>query len=326
MESVVIRCEYIWPAADRQGRLHSKTRVISFKTDDPSNWKIELADIPAWSFDGLSCGYTTQDQSTLLLRPIFASIDPNRKNAILVLCDVLYTDFTPHEYNYRSHLIDSYLEHHDKNALIGFGQDVRLKSNDESDLSVDSEVYHSQVGGRPPKQREIMEGLLGSCISSGLAIDSMLSEDSAGKWKFNIGNSTLNPVQACDHLLVSRFLLQRIAESLNYSVFYSLIDKLSVTLSTAETRDSKSSEYIISLAEKICSPSYKFVISSIYGTIKDPLTPDRWSCTESNAEVLLPWSIQTVGTGYLEDTRPYSGTDPYLLAKVLIDSICKDSA
>lgn len=318
MQTVIIRCEYVWTSAQNPGQLHSKTRVVTFKTEDPSNWNIKLEDIPAWSFDGSKTGHATTDDAVRLLRPIFASIDPNRKNSILVLCDVLNTDFTPHESNYRSHLIDSVLSNASQVPLVGFGQEIRFDIPDESNRV----AYYAQVGDRPSKHREIMEGHLNSCISTGISIDSSFSEDEPNKWQFQIGGPDLNPVQACDHLCVARFILMRMSENLDIHTIFSYNDSLNITISTLEMREAKDSALILSLAEKICSPSYKFVVSSVYGRIKDHLQLDRFSYTASDAEVLLPWSVMTVGSGYLEDTRPHSGSDPYLVTKALLDSIC----
>ncbi len=321
MQSVTIRCEYIWPSAERQGQLHSKTRVIDFKTEDPSNWNISLDDIPAWSFDGSKTGYSTKDDYQLLLRPIFASIDPNRKNSILVLCDVLNTDFTPHNLNYRSQLIDSVLKTHSQVPLIGFGQEFRIRTASAS-LTNTHGHYHSQVGGRLSEHREIVEGHLNSCISTGISIDCSLSEDAEDKWQYQIGGPKLNAVQTCDQLLVSRFILMRMAENSRSHIEFCKDDSLNITISTHEMREAKDSGLIFSLAERICSPSYKFVVSSVYGTTGSNLLPDRFSCTSSDVEVRIPWSVQTMGSGYLEDTRPSSGSDPYLITKALIDTVC----
>lgn len=321
MQSVTIRCEYIWPSVERKGQLHSKTRVIDFKSEDPANWNISLDDIPAWSFDGSKIGYSTAEDYQLLLRPIFASIDPNRKNSILVLCDVLNTDFTPHILNYRSQLIDTVLKTHDQIPLIGFGQEFRIRTPSSTMTNV-TEYFHSQVGCRPSEHREIVESHLNSCISTGISIDSSSSEGSEDKWQYQIGGPKLNAVQTCDQLLVSRFLLMRITENFRGRIEYHRDDSLNITISTQEMREAKDSSLVFSLAKKICSISYKLTASTVYGAIEDNLTPDRFSCTSSDVEVRIPWSVQTMGSGYLEDTRPASGSDPYLTVKALIDTVC----
>ena len=58
---------------------------------------------PIWGFDGSSTNQAPGDKSDCVLQPVFSCPDPIRggKN-ILVLCEVLYIDMTPHKSNTRA--------------------------------------------------------------------------------------------------------------------------------------------------------------------------------------------------------------------------------
>ena len=104
MKEVVVKCEYIWLDGGSTPQLRSKTRVLNFKTEE-EEWKLSLQDIPVWSFDGSSTNQASTKASDCVLRPVFACVDPNRPQGILVLCDVLNQDLTPHESNSRARML-----------------------------------------------------------------------------------------------------------------------------------------------------------------------------------------------------------------------------
>ena len=125
MGTATLRCEYDWLDGGVTPQLRSKTKVITVKSEE-DNWNLNLADFPIWSFDGSSTGQATTEDSDCVLRPVFACIDPNRNNGVIVLCDVLNTDLTPHESNYRARLIDSMMKVHTTEPAIGFEQEYFL--------------------------------------------------------------------------------------------------------------------------------------------------------------------------------------------------------
>ena len=93
---MVYKAEYIWiDGTEPTARLRSKTRIIE---DGRSH-----DNLPIWGFDGSSTNQAPGDNSDCVLKPVAVFPDPIRGgDDILVLCEVLLTDMTPHPTNTRS--------------------------------------------------------------------------------------------------------------------------------------------------------------------------------------------------------------------------------
>ena len=48
----------------------------------------------------------------------------------------------------------------------------------------------------------------------------------------------------------------------------------------------------------------------------------RWGVSDRGASIRVPWQVHRDGKGYLEDRRPSSNCDPYLVAQKLVETIC----
>jgi glutamine synthetase len=86
-----IFAEYIWMDGKKPtAKLRSKTKVL----DGPVR---EVKDIPDWGFDGSSTEQAEGHFSDCALRPVYFMPDPIRGEPnILVMCEVLNADGTPH--------------------------------------------------------------------------------------------------------------------------------------------------------------------------------------------------------------------------------------
>ena len=92
---MVYKAEYIWiDGTEPTARLRSKTKIL----DDG-------ASLPIWGFDGSSTNQAPGKNSDCVLRPVFSCPDPLRGDPhVLVMCEVLLTDMTPHTTNTRAQL------------------------------------------------------------------------------------------------------------------------------------------------------------------------------------------------------------------------------
>jgi glutamine synthetase len=48
----------------------------------------------------------------------------------------------------------------------------------------------------------------------------------------------------------------------------------------------------------------------------------RWGVGDRGASVRIPLQVAQVGHGYLEDRRPCANIDPYLVTRLLMETIC----
>ena len=87
------QAEYIWlDGTQPTAKLRSKTRIVA-DGKKPS----------MWGFDGSSTNQADGHSSDCLLQPVFTCPDPLRgPNDILVMCEVLNADGTPHSTNTRA--------------------------------------------------------------------------------------------------------------------------------------------------------------------------------------------------------------------------------
>src|SRR4051794_8009532 len=92
---VTYKAEYIWiDGTEPTPRLRSKTKILA-----------DGAELGIWGFDGSSTNQAPGKNSDCVLRPVFSCPDPLRGDPhVLVMCEVLLTDMTPHVTNTRAQL------------------------------------------------------------------------------------------------------------------------------------------------------------------------------------------------------------------------------
>jgi glutamine synthetase len=86
--------------------------------------------------------------------------------------------------------------------------------------------------------------------------------------------------------------------------------------------------------EKACVAIGKKVMEHVtnYGDgIEDRLTGKHetapwnkysYGVSDRGASVRIPWQVPLEGKGYLEDRRPNANMDPYLVCRLLTDTVC----
>jgi len=344
MATATLRCEYIWLDGGATPQLRSKTRVLTVNSEE-EEWTLNLKDIPVWSFDGSSTNQASTEASDCVLRPVFACLDANRVSGVLVLCDVLNTDLTPHKSNTRAKLIDQMLEHHRSEPVIGFEQEYFLYSEGKPlGWSNDGEPapqgpYYCAVGEGNVAGRNISELHLNSCINSGLSMVGVNAEVALGQWEYQVGGPGVNAVAACDHLWVTRYILQRVAESQGVSVSFDPKplegdwngSGLHSNFSTKTMRGENGMQLITAACEALSEKDSLAVALNNYGEgLEKRLTVDhetgsitefRYGVSDREASVRIPWHVERQGGGYFEDRRPNSNADPYKVAATLISIV-----
>src|SRR4030095_7450737 len=111
----ISKLEYIWLDG------YKPTQSLRSKTKIEKDFSGKLEDCPMWSFDGSSTEQAPGGSSDCLLKPVFIVKDPQRKNAFLVMTEVLNADGTPHVSNGRATIEDD-----DNDFWFGFEQEYFL--------------------------------------------------------------------------------------------------------------------------------------------------------------------------------------------------------
>jgi len=334
------KAEYIWiDGTEPTPQLRSKTKIIN-EGDEP----------PVWGFDGSSTNQAEGSNSDCVLNPVFVCKDPIRRTGLwpnkLVLCEVLNTDMTPHKSNKRTELEKIYEEFKDADVWFGLEQEYTFINRwnhepygfeycikDKYD-PVAQGPYYCASGAGLAIGRDIVEEHLDACLNAGLQISGINAEVMPGQWEFQVG--PVNALDVSDQLWIARWLLHRIAE--NHDVAVSLEPKPAegdwngagchTNFSTKAMRESIAE--CVRAAQALGERAALHVEN--YGAgIEKRLTGDhetcsykefKWGVSDRGASVRIPWQVSRDGKGYIEDRRPNANCDPYVVTKLITETVC----
>ena len=330
----MIKAEYIWvDGTEPTKKLRSKTKVLAAGTTE----------FPAWSFDGSSTSQADGHSSDCLLQPVFDCPDPIRGAPHrLVLCEVLSADGTPHPSNERARLREMVDRFADHEPWFGIEQEYTMLQRGrplgwpEGGYPAPQGPFYCGVGADEVFGREIVEEHLEACIEAGLMIYGINAEVMPGQWEFQIGTGT--PVEVADHLQIARWLLFRIGE--DYDVSMTLDPKpvrgdwngagAHTNFSTKATRAEGGLKVIEAAMVKMKERADLHIAHYGYG-IEQRLTGRhetcdyrtfKWGVSDRGASVRLPPATISEGRGYFEDRRPCANVDPYVVTRLLIETVC----
>jgi glutamine synthetase len=329
------KLEYIWLDGYKPTQsLRSKTKIVNDFSGD-------LADADMWSFDGSSTEQATGGSSDCLLKPVFTCPDPQRKNAFLVMCEVLNADGTAHESNGRALIEDD-----DNDFWFGFEQEYFLwDAETDKPLGFPAEgepgpqgPYYCSVGGKNAFGRAIVEEHLDVCLEAGLNVEGINAEVAPGQWEFQI--FAKGAKAAGDQIWVARYLLERIGEEygvwINYHCKPLGVDAdwngsgMHANFSNSLLRTAGSQV----IYNKVCeafAPVVKEHID-VYGADNhlrltgkhETQSIDQFSygVSDRGASIRIPIATVERGwNGWLEDRRPNSAADPYKVAARIIKTV-----
>ena len=330
------KLEYIWldgytPVANLRGK--------SLVKDFDSFPKLE--ELPMWGFDGSSTRQAEGHSSDCVLKPVAVYPDSTKKNGVLVMNEVMHPDGTPHSTNGRATI------HDDPGTWFGFEQEYFLYKDGVP-------LGFPKGGGFPPPQgkyytgvgyenvgdiaREIVDIHLDLCLDAGINHEGINAEVAKGQWEFQIfgkGSKT-----AADQMWMARYLLLRLCEK--YGVEVVLHCKplgMDVDWNGSGMHSNFSTEYMRTVGGKAyfealmaAFDKYKNEHIAVYGPdnhmrltgLHETQSIDKFNYGIANrgASVRVPHSFVNNGyKGYLEDRRPNSQGDPYLIASRILQTI-----
>ncbi len=327
------KLEYIWLDGYQPTQsLRSKTKVVK-------DFGGTLEDCPQWAFDGSSTEQAPGGSSDCLLKPVALYPDPDRKNGWLVMTEVLNPDKTPHRTNGRSTVHDD-----DDDFWFGFEQEYTIWNPDtDKPLGFPAEgfpgpqgPYYCSVGAGKAVGREIVEEHLDLCLDAGLNVEGINAEVMMGQWEFQI--FAKGAKQAGDQMWVARYLLERVAERHGVSINWQPKpvkgdwngSGMHANFSNSTLRDAGKKEVYDAICEAF-QPRIKEHID-VYGADNDQrLTGlhetqsiDKFSygVSDRGASIRIPiGTVENGWKGWLEDRRPASNADPYMVASAIIETV-----
>jgi glutamine synthetase len=327
------QAEYIWiDGTEPTRKLRSKTKIVATGKKPPM-----------WGFDGSSTNQATGKFSDCVLIPVFTCPDPLRgSNDVLVMCEVLNADMTPHVTNERAATVATAKKYASFEPKFGIEQEYTFFQNGrpygwpEEGFPAPQGPYYCGVGGDKMPGRDIVEAHTLACMRAGLGIEGTNAEVMMGQWEFQVG--ILGPVEIGDQLWTARWLLERIAEEFEVDVSFDAKPikgdwngaGAHTNFSTKQMRAAGGYAAVIAGAEALGTKVTEHITA--YGVgIEDRLTgaheTAHWSkfsygVSDRGASVRIPGGVAREKRGYLEDRRPNANIDPYVVARLITDTIC----
>jgi glutamine synthetase len=328
------KLEYIWLDG------YKPTQSLRSKTKIEKDFSGKLEDVANWNFDGSSTEQAPGGSSDCVLKPVYLVKDPQRKDAYLVMCEVLDASGTPHESNGRAHIEDD-----DNDFWFGFEQEYFLwdPTTDKplgfpaAGYPAPQGPYYCSVGAKNAFGREIVEEHLDACLEAGLNVEGINAEVAAGQWEFQI--FAKGAKEAGDQIWLARYLLERIGEKYNVSINWhckplGTLDwngsGMHANFSNTLLRTAGSKE----VYDAICEAFRPVVIEHIdvYGADNDLRLTGKhetasiydfsYGVSDRGASIRIPLATVERGwNGYLEDRRPNSAADPYKVAARIIRTV-----
>jgi glutamine synthetase len=325
------KAEYIWiDGTQPTAKMRSKTKVIA-DGEAPG----------IWGFDGSSTQQATGNNSDVVLNPVLVLPDPLRGgDHKLVMTETLLTDMTPHPSNARAACAAVSEKYGSFDMWFGIEQEytffdgVKPLGWPDNGFPAPQGGYYCGVGSDEVFGRDIVEDHMDACIEAGIHISGINAEVMPGQWEFQIG--PVGSPRAADELWLARWLMYRIAE--NYDVSATLDPKpvkgdwngagAHTNFSTKQMRASY--QPCIDAAEALGTNIAEHIAN--YGDrIEERLTGehetqrwDQYSYGESDrgASVRIPWQVVKDQKGYIEDRRPNANCDPYVVTRLIIETVC----
>ncbi len=331
-----MKLEYIWlDGYEPVPNLRSKTKIAEFASF-PS-----VDQIPEWGFDGSSTRQAEGSDSDCIQKPVSVFPDPARANGVLVMCEVMLPNGSPHPSNSRATIAD------DPGTWFGFEQEYFLY-RDGAPLGFPA------GGGFPPPQgeyytgvgfknvgdvaREIVDAHIDLCLDAGLGHEGVNAEVAKGQWEFQIFGK--GSKRAADEVWIARYLLLRLCERYRVDVEFHCkplgaeVDwngsGMHTNFSTKYMREVGGLEYFEALMEAfddhkaghiaVYGPDNHLRLTGLHET--QSIDTFNYGVADRGASVRVPHSFVESGyRGYLEDRRPNSLGDPYQIAGRIIETI-----
>lgn len=335
--------EYVWIDGTKQ-KLRSKTKILN---------KVprSVDELPKWNFDGSSTGQAVESNTDIYLEPVAMFKDPflGGEN-ILVLCETQTFDGTPIPSNTRNSCNEVMKRAAAQDPWFGIEQEYSLM-----DLISGRPLGWPYGEGTPGAQgpfycgiepgkvfgRAVVLSHLKACLHAGVKICGINGEVMPSQWEYQIG--PCKGIDIGDHMWMSRYILQRVAADFNVGV--SLDPKIipgdwngagaHTNFSSVATRDEKSGlKGIHEAIEKLSKKHHEHIVAYDPSGGQDnarrltgrheTANIDEFSSgvAKRNVSIRIPAQVNKDGCGYLEDRRPASNCDPYLVCERLVRTIC----
>ena len=177
-----------------------------------------------------------------------------------------------------------------------------------------------------------------ACLYANIKIAGTNAEVMPGQWEYQVG--PCHGIEMGDHLWISRYLLGRVAEDFNVQItFAPKIFKeyngsgCHTNYSTKTMRSDNAMEYIEGLMQRLSAKHTLHL--EFYGDNSERLTGHHETSDPTifshgvghrGASCRIPTCTAAEKKGYVEDRRPASDIDPYVVSALIADTTILDES
>lgn len=336
---MVAKLEYIWLDG------YVPTQSLRSKTQVRRNFGGTLEDCPMWNFDGSSTEQAAGGTSDCLLKPVAIFPDPCRKDAFLVMTEVLNPDETPHDSNGRATIDDD-----DEDFWFGFEQEYFLWDTTTNlppgfppaGFPAPQGPYYCSVGAKNAHGRACVDDHLDACLEAGLNVEGINAEVAAGQWEFQVFAKSAK--RAGDEIWIARYLLERVGEAYGYAIEwhpkpFGALDwngsGMHANFSNSAMREAGDEAVFTKICNAFGGKIDRHI--DVYGAHNEQrLTGEHetqaidkfsYGALDRGASIRIPHTTIDDGwKGRLEDRRPASNADPYKVASAIIKTVRESGA
>ena len=339
-----IKAEYIWlDGYEPEPNLRSKVKVLDIDTEyNKQTGKeyvtVELSKLPEWSFDGSSTQQAEGKFSDCILKPVRMVVNPfstSELYSVLVMCEVMNPDGTPHDSNTRSLIGEE-----DEEVWFGFEQEYTIMKNGKplgfpkNGFPSPQGKYYCGVGLTNVEGRDFVEEHLDMCLKAGLEITGTNAEVLLGQWEYQVFSK--GKLKAGDDLWISRYILYRLSEKYDYQIEFHpkpVVGDWNGSGLHCNFSDSRMrlgfEEYFDAIFESF-KERHQLHIEN-YGSQNhlrltgkhetQSIDTFSWGVSDRGASIRVPLETDKLKKGYLEDRRPASNGDPYKIVRVISEAL-----
>ncbi len=326
--------EYIWIGGNGELRSKAKTIVLDQSGNLPNP-------IPETKVNGIYTGQAFDKESEIIIRPCSFFPCPFRKEKnILILCDTYKVNGLPLEGNNRFLAKEIFEKNLSEKPIFSIKQELYIIDNITNlplhfNKNLHEGQFYCSIGSLNSFGRVILEKFYNYCLYANLNIAGINLGVGPAQWSFQIGPN--EDLHAGDHLYIARYIINRISEEFNVSINIQpkplkgnwKASQCYVKFSTKKMRESYSLSYIYEIIDKLKKKHDDHL--KVYGTgnyvnlnnKNDNFFIDKFffDIENQNSAIKVPNKTLKLNNYYLEDIRPSSNMDPYLVTSIIFKTI-----
>lgn len=335
--------EYVWIDGSKEKPRSKKRRVNKPPTC--------VEDVPIWNFDGSSTNQASESNTDVYLKPVALFPHPliRKGQNFLVLCETMLFDGTIIPSNTRASCAAVMEKAADQRPMFGIEQEysfIDRKTGRPLGWHADGTPpgpqgpYYCAVENAIKFGKLVSDAHYMACIDAGLDICGTNAEVMPSQWEYQIGPSV--GVRIGDHMWMSRYLLYAVADMFGVDVTFDpkVVDNYNgagahTNFSTVATMDKKGGLDAIHKAIDALSKRHAEHIAAYDPSggvdnarrltgIHETADINVFSSgvAKRNVSIRIPAQVHKDGYGYLEDRRPASNCDPYVVCERLVRTVC----